>query len=185
MVFRDSRLASALTLAAGIAVCDGIAAATGLPVEIKWPNDVVREDAGRRRKIAGVLAEASTRAAALEYVVLGIGVNLLRAAYPPEFEERATSIEAELGRPPDRSRLLEAIVCGLQAEASRLRAGDTRTTLARWKTLAPSAVGAPVQWTGAAGVTRGTTAGIDTDGALLVDVGGRTERIVSGELRWS
>ena len=55
-----SAVAPMLTLAGGVAVADGIRRATGLPVQIKWPNDVVVEDAhapGRRRKLAGILAE--------------------------------------------------------------------------------------------------------------------------------
>ena len=59
--FVTPRGAPFLTLAGGVAVAEGIRAATGLPLEIKWPNDVVtRGTSGlsRRRKLAGVLAEA-------------------------------------------------------------------------------------------------------------------------------
>ena len=57
VICRDRRAAPHITLAGGVAVADGIRRATGLPVEIKWPNDIV-EDAGRgrRRKLAGILA---------------------------------------------------------------------------------------------------------------------------------
>src|SRR6185436_8017573 len=44
VVCRDATVAPLLTLAGGVAVADGIRAATGLPVEIKWPNDVVVAD---------------------------------------------------------------------------------------------------------------------------------------------
>ena len=57
--------------------------------------------------------------------------------------------------------------------------------LARWRALAPSAQGAPVEWDTPAGARSGTAAGIADDGALLVKVAGRIERIISGELRWS
>ena len=43
VICRDSRAAPFLTLAGGVAVADGIRNATGLPVQIKWPNDVVVE----------------------------------------------------------------------------------------------------------------------------------------------
>jgi BirA family transcriptional regulator, biotin operon repressor / biotin---[acetyl-CoA-carboxylase] ligase len=187
VVFRDSRVASLLTLAAGVAVCEGIRTATGLPVEIKWPNDIVLRGGSRgaRRKISGVLAEASSDGRALGHVVLGIGVNLRPAAYPSAIADRATSIETELGRPVDAGPLLAEILVALNEQATRLRAGDSMTALVRWKALAPSAEGASVEWNSPTGVQRGRTAGIDTDGALLVVVGGRTERIVGGELRWS
>ncbi len=60
IVFRDLRAAPFLTLAGGVAVVDGVGAATGLPLEIKWPNDVIAAGSNgpaQRRKIAGVLAE--------------------------------------------------------------------------------------------------------------------------------
>src|SRR5262245_4198171 len=63
IVFRTPKAAPFLTLAGGVAVAEGIRAATGLPLEIKWPNDVVTTTTNgpsRRRKIAGILAEASS-----------------------------------------------------------------------------------------------------------------------------
>ena len=76
--------------------------------QIKWPNDIVAVGGAgfrARRKIAGILAEASsgpTRAS--NYVVLGIGINLRPAAFPPELADRASSIETELGRAGRRRR---------------------------------------------------------------------------------
>ena len=63
-----------------------------------------------RRKLAGILAEAAAQGGALQYVVLGFGVNLQPAAYPPELATRATSIEAETSRPADRALILAEIL---------------------------------------------------------------------------
>jgi BirA family biotin operon repressor/biotin-[acetyl-CoA-carboxylase] ligase len=90
-----------VTLAAGVAVADAVRAVSALPVELKWPNDLV---VGRPwRKLGGVLSEA---AGTIDAVVVGIGVNLLQAAYPREIADRATSVEAELGRPVGRTPLV-------------------------------------------------------------------------------
>src|SRR3954471_8791391 len=103
IVCRDGRVAPFLTLAGGVAVADGIRNATGLPVQIKWPNDIVIQDrrAVERRNLAGILAEATSSVDGLQYVILGFGINLGPAAYSPELSQRATSIEVELGRPVD------------------------------------------------------------------------------------
>ena len=85
IVFRDPRLAPLLTLAGGVAVADGITTATGLPVEIKWPNDIVVREGrhrSRRLKLAGILAEASTGAEGLQHVILGFGINVQSDAAP-------------------------------------------------------------------------------------------------------
>ena len=156
-------------------------------MQIKWPNDIVvdeRRRPARRRKLAGILAEASTGADGLQYVILGFGINLRPAAYPPELADRATSIETELGTArrtaarcsPKRSRAGRLF--------QRLAAGEADPVLARWRALAPSAQGAARNGTRRTGARSGTAAGIADDGALLVNVGGRIERIISGELRW-
>ncbi len=186
VVCRSAAAAPLLTLAGGVAVADGIRAATGLPVHIKWPNDVIVE-AGtpvRRRKLAGILAEASSSADGLQHIVLGLGINLRPAAYPPELGDAATSIEAELGRAPESGPVLAETLAALAALTAELAAGNAGRLLARWRELAPSAQGTAVRWETAQGQISGTAAGISDDGALLVRVGARVERIISGELRW-
>ncbi len=187
VVFRNPRAVPLLSLAGGVAVADGVRAATGLPVRVKWPNDVVVESgrgAVRWLKLAGVLAEASSGVDGLQHVVLGFGVNLRPAAYPPEIGDRATSIESEAGRVPDAGAVLAETLCVLAEYAEAVHAGDARSLLDRWRALAPSARGATVRWDTGNGEMTGVTAGIDETGALLVRAGGRVERIISGELRW-
>lgn len=187
IVFRSARAAPYLTLAAGVAVARGIQSATGLPVEIKWPNDVVTAGAGgpgRRRKLAGVLAEGSSSPDGLQHVVLGIGINLSPAAYPRELADRASSIEAELGRPVDGWRVLGGVLTALSAEVAPLETGDASGLLRRWRALAPSASGAAVEYDRPGGRVRGIAAGIADDGALLVRAGGVIDRVVSGEVIW-
>ena len=167
---------SLLTLAAGVGVRDGIAAASGLAADLKWPNDLIVG----RRKLAGILAEGFAVGTAEQAVIVGVGVNLRPAAYPPDVAARATSIEGELGRPVDRALLLEAIVDGLSNRLAALEQnpGDI---LQAWRAASPSAVGARVEWDGGAGVT----AGIDEAGALLVKTSTGVERIIAGALQWT
>ena len=186
VVCRDERAAPFLTLAGGVAVADGVRNATGLPVHIKWPNDVVLDDrrASGRRKLAGILAEATSSPDGLQYVILGFGINLGPAAYPPELADRATSIEVELGRPVDGAAVLAETLAVFAERFRELSRGDSMSVLSRWRELAPSSRGALVEWDTIDGPITGTSAGIDDDGALLVRVGDRMERIISGEVRW-
>src|SRR5688572_19429497 len=153
VIVRERRAAPLLTLAGGVAVADGIRAATGLPVEIKWPNDIV-VDAGhrRRRKLAGILAEAPTGIEGLQYVVLGFGINLLPAAYPPELADNATSLSAELGRSVDHWLVLAECLAALAERVRELSSGNRQSLLDRWAQLAPSAYGSRVQCEGFAGM---------------------------------
>lgn len=184
IVCRHAALAPCLTLAGGLAVAEGICAATALPVQIKWPNDVVTSGPGSRRKLAGILAEASSGPEGVQYIVIGIGINLRTAAYPPALADRATSIEAELGRAPDGGAVLGETLAALAAAHAQLTAGDVAGVLARWRALAPSVVGTTVSWESPEGPRHGRTAGIDDAGALLVRTKTGIERIISGEVRW-
>ena len=169
-----------LTLAAGVALAEGIQASTGLPAEIKWPNDLLVG----KRKLAGILAEAAAQGGTLEFVVLGFGVNLRPAAYPPELADRATSIEAELDRPADRAMILAEILSALASRYADLQQGRFDAILSAWRARAPSLRGALVEWDSPRGVQRGRAEDIDATGALLVRVDGRTERLIAGEVRW-
>jgi BirA family transcriptional regulator, biotin operon repressor / biotin---[acetyl-CoA-carboxylase] ligase len=187
IVIRTARAAPFLTLAGGVAVAEGVRAATGLPLEIKWPNDVVTRDSvglSRRRKVAGVLAEASSSADGLQHIVLGIGINLSRAAYPQELADRASSIEAELGRAVESGVVLAEVLAALAAELEPIARGDAAGLVERWRRLAPSAMGAAVECETPLGRARGIASGIADDGALLVRVGHRVERVIAGEVVW-
>jgi BirA family biotin operon repressor/biotin-[acetyl-CoA-carboxylase] ligase len=173
--------ASLLTIAAGVAVAEGVQAATGLEADLKWPNDLVVEN----RKLAGILTEAVIRTGELEFAVVGIGVNLREGAYPPDVARRATSIEAELNRHIDRGQLVVEILAALSTRYGHLCVGSFDAILTAWRSRARTLSGSPVEWDLAGAVVRGRAVDIDVDGALLVRVGERIERIVAGEVRWS
>ena len=169
-----------VTLVAGLAGARAVTAVTGLPVRLKWPNDLV---VGTRwQKLGGVLCEGAASGA----VVMGIGINLRPAAYPPDVADRATSIEGELGRPAERGALVVALLAAVRAGVSRLRDEPGHAWVRdAWRELAaPGSLGARVRWTDAAGDRRGLARDIDVDGALLVDADGRRERIIAGEVTW-
>src|SRR3990172_856750 len=61
-----------ITLMAAVALADTVAAFVAEPPAIKWPNDILL----RGKKLAGILTESSCDAKRIEFVILGIGVNL-------------------------------------------------------------------------------------------------------------
>jgi BirA family transcriptional regulator, biotin operon repressor / biotin---[acetyl-CoA-carboxylase] ligase len=187
-IIRREALAPFITLAGGLAVAEGIRAATGLPVEIKWPNDVVAVGSAgfrRRRKLAGILAEAVSDGRHVQHIVLGYGINLLQAAFPPELADRATSIEAELGRAIDAGAVLAQTLVALNRATLEIETRGPAALFAKWLELAPSATGCRIEWQGPGGATlAGVTAGLAPDGALLARTPSRIERILSGEIRW-
>ena len=176
IVLRPSlRIVPLITLAAGVAVAEGVAAATGLQVALKWPNDLYSGG----KKLGGILAEGGAT-----HVVVGVGINVLHAAMPPDVAGRATSIERELGRAVDRGLVLAESLAAVWQRYQDLEAHRDRDVLDAWRARAASTMGKPIEWDDEGRVESGRAAGIDDTGALLMDTGAGVIRIVSGEVRW-
>ncbi|MDN5345181.1 MAG: BirA family transcriptional regulator, partial [Clostridia bacterium] len=104
--------AAQLTLLAAVAIAAAIRQQTGLPPGIKWPNDLLVGG----RKVCGILTEIKAEMDAIEYIVIGAGlnVNLEAPDFSPEVRPLATSLYLELGRPVTRLPLLQGILWQLE-----------------------------------------------------------------------
>ncbi len=89
---------------AGVALADLLRQTYHLPAEIKWPNDVLINEA----KTAGILSEADWQAGHLKGLVLGIGINITPQALPPSgmLQYPATCLQDHIPRPIDRTHFL-------------------------------------------------------------------------------
>ena len=97
--------ASMLTLVSALAVAKGIEYMVDLPVQIKWPNDIVING----KKVCGILTEMSAQMDYVNYIVIGIGINVGNEEFPEEIKDVATSIYLESGKHVNRAMLIEKI----------------------------------------------------------------------------
>jgi BirA family biotin operon repressor/biotin-[acetyl-CoA-carboxylase] ligase len=177
---RPMRHVELLTLAAGVGVLEGVAAATGLRAHLKWPNDLLVGP----RKLAGLLAEGMQLGTADAAVTIGVGLNLEPSAYPPDVAARATSLRLELGHGVSRFEVFTAILEHLADILQTLEAGDADGILQAWRAASPTAVGTRVSWADGGVERHGVTSGVDDAGALLVRTPAGLQRVVAGELAW-
>jgi BirA family biotin operon repressor/biotin-[acetyl-CoA-carboxylase] ligase len=100
-----------LTLVASLAVCDTLRQA-GVDAGIKWPNDLLASG----KKIAGILTELATDPDRVQWVVVGVGVNVNSRAedFPPELRGEATSVAIERGGPAPRALFAAACLTSLE-----------------------------------------------------------------------
>ncbi len=98
--------ASMITLIAGMAVSKAIEEVTGLKNEIKWPNDIVANG----KKICGILTEMNAEIDQINYIIVGIGINVNTKEFPEELQDRATSIEIETGKEQNRLLILDRVL---------------------------------------------------------------------------
>jgi BirA family biotin operon repressor/biotin-[acetyl-CoA-carboxylase] ligase len=171
-----------LTFLSAVAVARAIEAITLIKPEIKWPNDVLI--AGK--KVAGLLNEMSAETDAINFVILGIGVNLNMTAdqFPDDLRNPATSLMIESGSPVVRNRFTGIMLNELDKLYADFLAFGFAPVREEWQQRC-NANGRHVAVSDAGvKVVSGMFAGIDEDGALLVQTGeGGIERVLSGDVR--
>jgi BirA family transcriptional regulator, biotin operon repressor / biotin---[acetyl-CoA-carboxylase] ligase len=164
------RVVSEISLVAGTAVAEAVEAATALAVQVKWPNDVMLN----RRKVAGILAEASDGA-----VVVGIGLNVNqeRGQLPGDTKVPAGSLYTIDGIKRDRAPLLASV---LERFEENYDAWIERGLDGVYDSLGSRDFlrGRRIELDG----QRGIGIKIDRDGRFLVDVGGEQRAVESGEI---
>ncbi|MFP3853126.1 MAG: biotin--[acetyl-CoA-carboxylase] ligase [Anaerolineales bacterium] len=145
----------------------------GAEPEIKWPNDVLLSG----EKVAGILVEAGWQEGSLDYVVIGIGVNVLPESVPPpeELTFPATSVQQAVEVPIRRQELLLNILQQLDSWLSHVNSGEL---LEAWnQRLAYK--GQQVQVEGREDQIQGRLLEVAADGRLVLEVDG--QRRTAGE----
>ena len=168
-----------LPLAGGLAAAEAIRTASGLPVDLRWPNDLLLGP----RKTGGVLAEAQTDAGALTFAVMGIGINVHQRSFDPNLATPATSLDLESGRTIDRQQLLIALLASLDRETrALLEPGPRKIVPARLEQASTWLRGREVEVHGPQACS-GVTAGLDEQGFLLVRTAGGLVQVQTGGIR--
>ena len=168
-----------LPLAAGVAVAEA-AGELGVRTELKWPNDVLASG----RKLAGILSEAASGPAGVEWVALGIGVNvsLDSAGLAPEMQAAVTSLSAEGAADVAGPAVAAAVLARLAVCYDALRS-DPRAVVSAWRSRAVPWWGSQVEVRAGRTPLRGRLLEVDEEGALLLELtGGVRRRLLSGEV---
>ena len=148
-----------LSLVVGLAVADAIAPDVSVAPQIKWPNDVWLDG----KKAAGVLVEASVAGNNVEWLVLGVGINVHTRTFPAEIEPFSTSVALHATRPPDRAAILARLLAALDRDLAPAASHGLRFVHARLRER-DALFGKHVR--GEAG--EGIADGIDLEGRLRV-----------------
>ncbi len=171
-------LAQRATMVCTLGAVRAIAALTGVPAQIKWPNDVVV----RGRKLGGVLTELGpVSAGTLDYMVVGMGLNAnLAPSDLPETMTPPTSLLAETGAPVSRVELLARLLVEIEALYLPLCAGWSPHE--SWR-AALATIGQQVQVGTADEVISGVAVDVTDSGALVVQVAnGARHTILAGDV---
>jgi BirA family biotin operon repressor/biotin-[acetyl-CoA-carboxylase] ligase len=166
-----------LTMLCSLAILDAVTPLTGTPIQLKWPNDLV----SGTRKLAGILTEVSAAGSRLDYVIVGIGLNVnWRPETAPELQDIATGLSLLAGHSLDRLPLLVDILRGVEARYRRLQAGESPQL--EWARRLAT-LGKPVTVQTATGDVSGFAESVDETGALIVRTSdGRSVSLLEGDV---
>jgi BirA family biotin operon repressor/biotin-[acetyl-CoA-carboxylase] ligase len=169
-----------LTLITASAVAEAVTDTVNLEAEVKWPNDVLIDG----RKVSGILAETCIRGDAVEYTVIGVGVNtnIDLSSFPASLQKSATTLKNEVGREIDNKQLVSRLLSSFDLRYKRLQQGRWEDLRCEWERRARF-LGRQVEVVCVGETLVGEALGIDESGALLVRLrNGLTERILVGDV---
>jgi BirA family biotin operon repressor/biotin-[acetyl-CoA-carboxylase] ligase len=170
-----------LSLAAGLAVQRAIRDIDSrVHPDLKWPNDVLIEG----KKFCGILTEMNAEVTRVRHVVVGIGINVNQASFPPELQGVATSLRLATGSEWSRVELCAALLKSLDREYCELtkNAGARESILRRFCKGSSSVSGAHVAVDENGGF-EGVTEGLDSRGFLQVRTLEGVRPVLSGTVR--
>jgi BirA family biotin operon repressor/biotin-[acetyl-CoA-carboxylase] ligase len=167
-----------ITLMTAVAMAEALHSGPGLNVWIKWPNDILLGG----KKLAGILTEISTEMDAVDYVIIGVGLNVNTFSFPPDLKETATSLLLETGKAHSRSSLMRDFLKWFENYYELFQRADFEPILNRWRQFSQIA-GRRISVETIGGMTIGRALDIDRDGFLMVeDNVGQIHRIYSGDI---
>jgi len=175
-----------MTIAASVAVVSAIKKVTGIDAGIKWPNDIILG----AKKVCGILTEMNSEMERVNFLVLGIGMNVNQEAddFTGELRETATSLKAfalEEGlhiKSFCRSELIRELLLELEGLYDMVVRGSTKEIIDEWKKHSVT-LGKQVKVKGRNFEYRGIAVDITGDGRLSVKCDdGIIREVLSGEV---
>jgi len=165
-----------LTLLAAVSICEAVKKVTGLDAQIKWPNDVFTCN----KKIAGILTEMNAEVDKVNFVVIGIGLNVNNDK--KSLIAQATSLKEQTGHPISRVILLQELLRRIENNYSLLEDRGAQVIIDKWRSFSLT-LGRRVKIYCQDKHIEGSAVDIDQDGALLIRKdSGLIQKVFSGDV---
>lgn len=168
-----------VSLAAGLAAQSAIQSHK-IPVDLKWPNDLMIGG----KKVGGILIEMTAEATRVRHIVIGVGINVNQASFPEELQTSATSLRLATGHEWSRVEICAALLKSLDQEYRALleRSDARESILLRFQERSSYTKGRKIRVEENGGYV-GTTYGLDERGFLRVRTPEGIRLVLSGSIR--
>jgi BirA family biotin operon repressor/biotin-[acetyl-CoA-carboxylase] ligase len=166
-----------LPLYVAVAVSEAIERTTGLNVECKWPNDILYQG----KKLAGILIEASTKQNAVEYVVIGIGINVNQMKFEGDLLSKATSLRLECQKEVDRLVLFRQVLTSLESGYKAVSSSGFQSVIPQWSARS-TMINRQVSVSEHGNIISGIVKGLSPDGGLVLRTNGTEQTVFAGDV---
>ncbi len=165
-----------LTLMSAVSICEAVKHTLDLDVQIKWPNDLLMHN----KKVAGILTEMNAEVDKVNFVVIGIGLNVNNEK--KSLIPQATSLREEQGAEISRVVLLQEILRRLESNYFLLENKGPEEIINKWRSFTLT-LGTRVKVDFQNKHIEGQATDIDVDGALLIRKdSGLMQKVSSGDV---
>ena len=181
MIVRDIETVAHATLGAAVAMANAIEEVCQASAQVKWPNDILL----RGRKIGGILCESQIKNQSVEFLIIGIGMNVLhsREQLPQRPIIPASSLRLECDREFNLRTVENACLQHLASTCTQLQSGNWEMVRAAWEKRCYGR-GEVVQIVQENEKFYGVLRGIDDSGALLVMTTNGVRQVLAGDIKF-
>lgn len=171
---------SRITLVTAVAAVKSIKICTQIESQIKWPNDILINE----KKVCGILTEMSAELDIINWVVVGIGinVNIDHQDFPEDIQKNTISLKEILGKKVLRVKLVQTFLQEFEKYYESLKRREFSSILKEWK-LYSHTLGKKIRVDMGERIITGEATDINEEGALILKKGdGKLVEIISGTI---
>ncbi|MDD5680716.1 MAG: biotin--[acetyl-CoA-carboxylase] ligase [Candidatus Omnitrophica bacterium] len=172
----EPREVAKITLVSAVAVCASIRKTTDVPAMIKWPNDIIING----KKVCGILTEMKAEQDKVNFLIVGIGINVDNP--PALLPKGATTLSGEAGGDISKVDLAKSVLENLEHYIGLFKKEGFRAIRDEWRDLSET-ISRRVKVQCHEGKIEGQALDVDADGALVIRLdSGFNKRILSGDV---
>jgi BirA family biotin operon repressor/biotin-[acetyl-CoA-carboxylase] ligase len=182
VILRPARTnTSLLPIVAGLAVVEAVFDSVGLRIKLRWPNDLI----WGKKKLGGILCEGGFLGNRINYAILGIGLNVNqgRDDFPGEIRHQATSLKLILKERMDEKAVLGNLWPALNHWYGRFVQNEKDKIICNFQENSTLVPGKEITLITQNREVSGIYRGIDSQGGLILESGGKRRSFVSAEIK--
>lgn len=170
--------APGITLLMGTAVCRALRKAAVVDAYIKWPNDIIVN----KKKICGILTEMNAEMDAVNYIIVGVGINVNIEDFPEDLKGIATSLYIETGKETSRKHILSAVFSEFEMLYDKFKSWGISSIIDEFKSYSIT-LGRQVRVTSINESFTGEAVDITPKGLLVIKLNdGSLKTVISGDV---